>query len=256
MTHRIWQLRKQAPQPSRRWFAPTLALLALLLLSACGGSSGPTAPDAKTLIQDAQKAVNTDTAFHFEMKLDHPGTAGPSGILVSQAKGDVVRPDKIMGTATATLNGAAVEVQFIGIGTQQWLLIPILSPNWMPASDLGINLGALLDPGTGASSILGQLQNPKNNGDDTVPGDGDCWVVQGSVPSGALAGITGGDPNGTTPIATTLCVAKNLDSAKLRQLYEVILKGIATDGDTAQTTRTITFSKFNETLDIEPPPTQ
>jgi len=51
-------------------------------------------------------------------------------------------------------------------------------------------------------------------------------------------------------------VAKNLDGKNLRQLYEIIVKGAAADGDTAQTTRTFTLSKFNESIDIQPPPQQ
>jgi hypothetical protein len=100
------------------------------------------------------------------------------------------------------------------------------------------------------------MQNPKNAGDDTISGDGDCWLVEGNVPSGALAAVVGGDPSGTTPIDTTVCVAKNLDGQNLRQLYEIIVKGAAADGDTAQTTRTFTLSKFNESVDIQQPPQQ
>jgi len=225
-----------------------LMLLGTLALSACGS----TAPDASSLIHDAQKAINSDTAFHFTMKLDHPGTGSAAGVSIDAADGDVLKPDKTKGTATVSQGGAAFEVQFIGIGSQQYVLTP-LSPSWMQMN-LGINLGQLLDPTTGVSAILGDLKNPQNVGDDTVLNDGDCWLVEGTVPSGALAPITGGDPSATAPIDTTVCIAKNLDAHGLRQPYQIILKGIATDGDTAKTTRTFTLTKFNESIDIEPPP--
>ncbi len=227
-----------------------LVLFGALALSACGS----TAPDTSSLIHDAQKAINTDKAFHFKMKLDHPGTGTAAGISVDAADGDVQRPDKAKGTATVSQGGPAIDVQFIGIGSKQYALTP-LSPTWMQIQ-LGINLGQLLDPRTGVSAILGDMQNPKNVGDDTVLNDGDCWLVEGTVPAGVLAPITGGDPSSTTPIDTTACIAKNLDARGLRQPYQIVLKGIATDGDTAQTTRTFTLTKFNESIDIEPPPQQ
>lgn len=234
-----------------RYVLLTLTLLGMLALAACGDSQQT--PGASSLIHDAQKAINTDTAFHFKMKLDHPGTASAQGLEIDAADGDVVKPNKIKGTATVTEGSLPIDVQYIGIGDQQWLLTP-LSPNWQSASDLGIDLGKLLDPNTGISAVLGAMQNPKNAGDDTILNDGDCWLVQGTVPAGALAAITGGDPTATNAVDTTVCVAKNTDSKGLRQPYEVTLKGVVLDGDTAQTTRTFTLSKFNESIDIQPPP--
>ncbi len=227
-------------------------LLGMLALSACGGSS---APSAQSLIQDAQKAINTDSAFHFKMVVDHPGTPSAGTLSIDAADGDVKKPNELKGTATISMGGPDIDVQVIGIGSQQWILTP-LSPDWVSADQYGIDLNKVLDPNTGLSSVLGAMQNPKNVGDDSISGDGDCWLVEGTVPSGALAAVVGGDPNGTTPIDTTVCVAKSADSKGLYQPFEIIVKGVATDGDTPQTTRTFTLSKFNESITIEPPPQQ
>jgi outer membrane lipoprotein-sorting protein len=243
----------KAARQRRASLALGLLLLGALALSACGG--GATTPAAKSLIQDAQKAINTDAAYHFKMKVDHPGATSATELSITAVDGDVKKPDQIKGTATVSTGGTALSTQFIGIGSQQWILDPI-SGKWTSADQYGIDLTKVLDPNTGVSGILGDIQNPKNAGDDTVSGDGDCWLVEGTVPSGALAPITGGDPTATTPIDTTVCIAKNLDGQNLRQPYEIILKGIAIEGDTAQTTRTFTLSKFNETITIEPPPQQ
>src|ERR1043166_5858723 len=168
-----------------------LVLLALLALSACGDDAST--PGAQSLIQDAQKAINADTAFHFKMEVDHPGTPTAGDIGINAADGDVKKPDQVKGTATISMGGPEFAVQFIGIGNQQWILTP-LSPNWVPADQYGIDLSKILDPNTGISAVLGAMQNPKNVGDDTIPGDGDCWLFRGIVPSGALAAVVGGDP--------------------------------------------------------------
>lgn len=245
------RVQKRVSSRGSRYLLLTLTLLGMIVLAACGDSQQT--PAASSLIHDAQKAINTDTAFHFKMKIEHPGTTSAQELAIDAADGDVVKPNKIKGTATVEEGSLPIDVQYIGIGSQQWLLTP-LSPNWVSASDLGIDLGKLLDPNTGISAVLGDMQNPKNAGDDTVLNDGDCWLVQGTVPAGDLAPITGGDPTATNAVDTTVCVAKDTDSKGLRQPYEVILKGVVLDGDTAQTTRTFTLSKFNESIDIQPPP--
>ncbi len=239
----------------RDTLALALALVGMLALAACGSNSST--PSATSLIQDAQKAINADSSFHFHMKLDHAGTTGAASLTVEIADGDAKKPSSLKGTATVSTAGSSLDVQFISIGDQQWVLTP-LSPTWVSASQLGVslNLSKVLDPNSGTSAILGDIQHPKNIGDDTISGDGDCWLVEGNVPAGALAAVTGGDPNATTPIDTTACIAKNLDGKGLRQLYELIFKGIAVEGDTAQTTRTFTFTKFDESVDIQPPPQQ
>ncbi len=236
------------------WWVLALSVAAMFFLSACRGDT-PTAPDPKTLLQDAQKALSADTTYHYKFKVEHAGTGGASGFQVTAADGDVVQPNKVQGTGTVAVSGASIEAQFIGIGQDQWVLAPPVVSQWTSVKDLNLNLGTALSDPTGAvTKVLQEMQQPKNQGDDTIPGDGDCWVVEGTVPAGALAGITGGDPNSTAPLDTTVCIAKNLDSGKLRQLFELSLKGIAIDGDTAQTTRTFTFTKFNASVDIQPPP--
>src|SRR5215472_13774242 len=87
-------------------------VLGLLALSACGGGSD-TAPGAQSLIQDAQKAVNTDSAFHFKMKVDHPGAPSAGTLAIEAADGDVKKPNALKGTATISMGGPDIGVQFI-----------------------------------------------------------------------------------------------------------------------------------------------
>src|SRR5581483_6970437 len=122
-----------------------LGLLAIVALSACGDQANT--PSASSLIHDAQKAINADTAFHFKMKVDHPGTPAAGDISITAADGDVKKPDQIKGTATISMGGPAFAVQFIGIGSQQWILTP-LNPDWVSADQYGIDLSKVLDPNT------------------------------------------------------------------------------------------------------------
>src|SRR5690349_43180 len=93
-----------------------LMVLGMLALAACGGGGGDNTPSAKSLIQDAQKAINTDSTFHFKLKTDHPGTPSAGTLAINTADGDVKRPDRLKGTATVSMGGPEFGVEFIGIG--------------------------------------------------------------------------------------------------------------------------------------------
>lgn len=228
-----------------------MALPACSLGSVIGGSEDT--PGAQSLLQDVKKAMDTDSAFHFTLKVDHPGTPSADTLTLLAAAGDAKRPDQAKGTATVSMGGPEVAVQFISIGDQQWVQSP-LHPQWVPAGQSGINLSHVFDPRTGVSAMLSTLQKTgANNGQETVSGDGDCWIVEGTLPPSAVAALVGVTPGGTAPVDTTICVAKTLDRQGLRQLYELIVKGVVTAGDTAQTMRTVMFSTFNETITIQPP---
>lgn len=244
-----------------RWrlapFALGLLVLAMSALTACSVGSvvggAEYTPGAQSLLQDARKAMDADATFHFTLKVDHPGAPRAGTLALLAATGDARRPNQAKGAATVSMGGPEVAVQFISIGDQQWVQSP-LNPQWVLAGQTGINLSHVFDSSTGISAMLNALQKTgANNGQDTVAGNGDCWIVEGTLPPSAVAAVVGVTPGGTSPVDTTVCVAKNLDGKGLRQLYEMIVKGVVTAGDTTQTTRTVTFSKFNETIAIQPP---
>lgn len=242
---------RQAPLVLGLLLVAMSALTACSLGSVVGGSEYT--PGAQSLLQEAKKAMDADAAFHFTLKVDHAGAPSAGTVALLAATGDARRPDQAKGTATVSMGGPDIAVQFISSGDQQWVQSP-LNPQWVPTGQAGINLGHVFDPATGISALLNALQKTgANNGQDMVAGDGDCWIVEGTLPPSAVAAVVGVTPSGTAPVDTTVCVAKTLDGQGLRQLYELIVKGVVTAGDTAQTTRTVTFSKFNETITIQPP---
>lgn len=252
-----WKLVRRTIRGHQMPFVLGLLLLALSALTSCSiGSAlgtGEYTIGASSLLQDARTAINTDSAFHFTMKIDHPGTTGASTPAIDAATGDAKKPNQVKGTATVSMGGSGAAVQFISIGSQQWILSP-LSPQWVSAGQAGINLSGVFDPNTGIGAMLNALQKTgANNGEDAVSGDGACWIVEGNLSPSAVASIVGVTPSGTVPVDTTVCVAKNLDAKGLRQPYLLIFKGIVTAGDTSQTTRTLTLSHFNEDITIQPP---
>lgn len=222
-------------------FCTTLALA--LLLAACGGgnNNGGTVPSAQQLIQNAQAAIRQVTAYHFTLKASNIGTS--SSLPIESADGDIVVPDKLKANATVLFSGQTVQAQIITIGNDEYLNV---LGGWQKTTGL-LDPRALADPQTGVAALLGKLQDlgtPTDSTSGTTP----CWSITGKLDAASLAGITGGGaPAGTLDDVTT-CIGKS-DNLP----YTITIKGVAAQGDTAQTTRAFTLSKFNEKITITAP---
>lgn len=225
--------------------AHVISLCGLLVLAAlligCGGSTSST-PSAQQLIRDAQAAIGKVTSYHFTLKSQNIGTTG--SLPIESADGDIVVPDKLEANANVVFNGGNAQAQIIAIGKTQY--VNVLG-SWQQTSGL-LDPRVLSDPQTGVAALLGHVQNPETPSDSSTNGT-PCWNINGKLQASYLAGITGGGvPAGTTD-AVTVCIGKN---DKLP--YLMVIKGIAAAGDTGQTVRTFTLSKFNEQITIAPPP--
>jgi LppX_LprAFG lipoprotein len=216
----------------------TLALM--LTLAACGGDSN-SAPDVHKLIKDSQTAIQQVKAYHFNLTVQHPGTSGT--LPIQSADGDILVPDKLHANAKALVAGSVVPVEIIAIGKQQYINLLGL---WQSTSNL-LDPRTLSDPQKGVSAILGHIQNPTTPTSSQVDGK-DCWSFSGKLDPKYLAGITGGGAAPGTLDDITTCIGKN-DNLP----YQIVVKGIAAQGDTANTVRTFKLSKFNEQITIQAP---
>ena len=216
-------------------------LVLLLLLAACGGSSNSGAPDAHQLITKAQAAIQKVTAYHFNLKAVN---IGANAVLpISSADGDIKVPDRLKATANALFAGNNVQVQLIAIGNQQYINV---FGAWQTTTGL-LDPRTLSDPQTGVAAILGHIQNPGTPTDSNVGGRS-CWYIKGKLDPSYLAGITGGGAPAGQLDDVSACIGKS-DNLP----YQIIITGVATQGDTAKTVRTFTLSKFGEQLNIQAP---
>ncbi|HEX7737698.1 MAG TPA: LppX_LprAFG lipoprotein [Ktedonobacteraceae bacterium] len=217
----------------------TMALI--LLLIGCGGGSTP-APSAQQLIQNAQAAIQKVSSYHFNLKAQNIGTT--SQLPIQSADGDIVVPDKLQATANVIFGGATVQAQIIEIGDKQYLNV---LGGWQQTSGL-LDPRALSDPQKGVAAILGQLKNPGTPNDSSSDGT-PCWSIKGKLDASVLAAIVGGGAPAGTQDDVQTCIGKS-DNLP----YLIVITGVATQGDTAQTVRTFKLSKFNEKIAINPPP--
>ncbi len=218
-----------------------LATIALLLVACGGGSSSGPAPSAQQLIKDAQTAIRKVSAYHFTLKATNIGSSGT--LPIQSADGDIVVPDKLQANAQVLFSGSVVQAQIITIGNDEYLNV---IGGWQKTSGL-LDPRTLADPQTGVAALLGQIQNPStpiDSSSNSTP----CWSVTGKLAASALAGITGGGAPAGTEDDVTTCIGKS-DNLP----YLIVIKGIAAQGDSVDTTRTFTLSKFNEHVTITAP---
>lgn len=228
---------------------PVLSLLVLLLLlTACGGDNGggssAGAPDAKTLISNAQTAIQKASAYHFNLQATSPG-AGTQLFTIQGADGDIVTPDKLKATATALVGGiSTAQVNVISIGADEYVTDPITG-SWKKQSGL-IDARTLTSSDTGISAILGHIQNPSTPTDSSVDGT-PCWSTSGKLDTQYLKSIVG-DAVVAGTVDVTACVGKSDNEPYLLKFTGAVIKG-----DTAQTVRTFKLSKFGESVTITAP---
>jgi LppX_LprAFG lipoprotein len=220
----------------------SLLAAVLLVVAACGEST----PDAGTLLRNAQAKFNQTKSFHFTLTAKGLGAQDP--LPVTQATGDVQRPDELSATATADVAGFTAQVRLIIIGSNQWITNP-LTGGWQTTDQYG-GILTIFDAQKGVGAILVQLQQPSTPQSSDSHGT-PCWKITGKMATSNLGPMVGSNdvvPNQSVP--TTVCIGK-LDS----ELYSATLAGAVLPSDTAQTSRTFTLSNFDEPVSIQAPQT-
>jgi hypothetical protein len=229
------------------------ALAGGLLLAGCSlpwqhttpsSGLGP-APSAQQVLAALQKNFRSVSSFHITMKTDNLGNTDASQIVIRQADGDVVMPNKVRAQANVLLSGQAVTVNLVSVDSHQYITDPITG-QWRVVTGM-LDPSVLTNPNTGLVALAGQLQNITGPTDDNVNGT-PCWRVNGLLPAKDLAFFTGGGVPAGTMLKTSVCAGK-ADGLP----YEITVTGEAAPGDTSQTTRTFFISKYNENISIVAP---
>ncbi len=219
-----------------------LIAITLIFLTACGTTKTTPPPTATQLLQTASDHFTNDSAMHFHLTASN---IAPGLYAVTDAQGDVVRPDKLAAQGSVEVTkGLNAGIGVVFIGQDQYLA---LGGSAYTKSTLLPNLLLIFDPNQGIGAILKQVANPSTPVADTVQNLA-VWKITGTVPSTTLAPFTGSTSTQSTPIQTTLWIGQS-DG----QIHQVLLVGQAADGDNPQSTRTIVLSNFNEQVTITAP---
>ena len=239
--------RSHARWHGTRWSA-ALGLTILLVALVVTGCSQTSLPTSAALLATAQKKFNDAKTFHFVMKADHlgPKPAGDPGISsLTDAEGDVARPDKLNASGTVDFGGITVSTKLVIIGQQAWYQNPLTGS--YDEEDSFASFVTLFDPTKGLGIALTTIRNPSSPSDGSANGV-PCWKITGDVDSATLGALLGEAATPKKSPKATVCVGKS-DG----RLYSVVLTGQLVTGDTDQTTRTFYISKYDEPVTVQPP---
>lgn len=225
----------------RRGTSAAVLLLGLAAAATACGSSGSANPH--TLLTKANQKVDSTDALHFAITSQnvHGG-----GTIITGGEGDIARPDQLKGTFQVSLNGSFVSVKIIA-GSGKFFAEAPFQNAYQPTdpSTFGVgNPATLIDPNTGLSSLLVNIQNPKSAGQTRINGEL-LDKVTGTVP-GTKIPTALPDAEPSEPVDVTALI-----DPSTREVRQFVLTGPFTS--TANSTYTVTLTNYGEPVHIELP---
>jgi hypothetical protein len=222
----------------------------LMVIAGVFGTAGcvrPTSFDLtprQILARAADEADKLDTA-HFSLEQQNGSLRLVSGIRISNADGDVRRPDGLQMRYTLLLGGGlSAEEHLIAVGDEQFVTNPFTGL-WQPQVAAKA-APRFLDKVRGVSNLLRTLDNPQRLSDEVLEAVPTLHIT-GSLRTGAFADMT--DSETTTDVVHTE-VWVGAEDFLIRKLW---LEGPLDMTDTPSTVRILTFSHFNRSVDIRAP---
>ena len=221
-----------------------LALFAGPVLAGCSGSSS--AESAPDLLAHAKHTLDEASSARFVLSSEGAPETGTS--LVG-GEGDIARPSSFGGTLKVDVMGSTLDLEVVSIDGTVWAQLPFASSfSEIDPAQFGFgDPGALLDPDTGISQLLGEATGAKLGEERRVDGE----VVQevtAEIPGDLVEQIlTSADPS--TPVQARFSIAP--DSGELRRAE--LTGPFFTAEDDA--TYILELSDFGADVEITAPPT-
>jgi lipoprotein LprG len=216
----------------------------LAIVTLLGACSPPiSAVDTQALVQRAIGRTAALRSAHFQLDVTKGAMRiGPS-LEVTKAEGDLARPDLLRLRATARFGGIIVETELVQVDGAAYILSPF-SQKW-EALEGGLVPVPLLDPDRGITRLLRAIEAPHAEGADDIDRQ-HAWKLTGRIAASEITALVGGTPIGGTADAESLLT----DDGLVRRL---ILRGAVVAGESADITRTFSFSQFDEPVVVEVP---
>ena len=208
--------------------------------AACGYSG----PSAATLLQRAKATFDQTTAFHFQLSSQNtPGT----GLELTAAEGDALRPDGFTGTLTVEDAGLPLAIKVVSTGGGFYVQLPF-SDDFSEAnpSEYGFaDPGQLLNPNSGVSTLLTAAESPSIGSSTRYNGES-LQQVDATLPGKEVASLLV-DAEPSQPVT----VVFSIDTSTY-QVREVDLTGPLFEAG-HQSTFHVVLDDYGENVSITPP---
>ncbi len=221
----------------------TGVVVAVPLLAGCGG--GEPAETADQLLARAKTTLDEASSLHFVLTSEGAPTTGTE--LVG-GEGDVARPASFQGTLQVLAAGSPVDLAVVSVDGTVYAQLPFTTGySVVDPAQFGLgDPGALLDPDTGISQLLGQADSAELGEERRVDGEV-VREVTAELPGDLVEQVlTSEDPS--QPVDARFSVAT--ESGELRRA-ELTGPFYAAGQDA---TFTLELSDFGADVEITAPP--
>lgn len=220
------------------------ALLCVLLLAGCGGDGGGKEPTAAEIVAAAAERTAAVKSFRFTLDVENVSPSA-TGLSLTSADGEVIVPDRVRATASATFSGIPIETKLVFVGEEDYFVDP-LTRKWRRL-DVGTTPIAFFDPAKGVLSVIDGAVEVETAGSETV----------GGVETHRLTGkVTARDAARLLVVSSTS--ERLVDVEMWIDKDDLLLRRIRVDGPVAEgepddAVRTVELSDFDERFEIEAP---
>jgi hypothetical protein len=237
----------------RRTISILLVLVATLILQGCGasgddGEPSSSLPPVDQVLSAASARMAGTEAMRFSLEVDgNTYIDSARSIQLLAARGELLRPDKVAVEFRIALFGAGtVTIRMVTIGSNSWTT-DLLTGAWTTAPpEFGYNPSVLYDNQQGLGPVMGRLQDPVLESQETIDGR-DAYRVTGSATSETMGPLTSNTMTGE-PVDLTLWI-----DIETSDLLRVVVAEPDTSGKSDPATWTMNLSDHDEPVPIEPP---
>jgi hypothetical protein len=231
----------------RRFTILLLIATALLLSTACGGDEdgdGGAEISAEDALMRTEEAWQNVRSFHFRLTHENGSTEIPLNLQLTTAEGDFVLPDRLRAEVEAEAGNIDVSVNAIAIGDRTWITNPF-TRRFQSLSGT-ISLRDIFDPAELVATAIGSIRNATIVGQESVDGV-PSYRIRGELDSAVLTEALGiVEPGQVLEVELWSGVEDGLPR-------QVRLEGPLNPDEEADIARELRLSRFNETVDIQPP---
>lgn len=212
------------------------------------------AGDAVELLNAAAAAMTKLETFAFDLITTQGETTILEGFTLEEIRGVVRRPADFQTTVTVAMPFASLDLTAVSLDNEVWIELPQLGDSGGGWTSLGSSDGivSLLNPDVLILQSVRYIDDAVIDREDDLDGT-DVTIVAGTVDFHGIATRLGGDQQELAgqiaegPVTVDLAI----DGDKLIRKIEITGPILSSESD--DVVREVTFSEFNEPVEIEQP---
>ena len=212
------------------------------------------ASDAVELLNAAAEAMTGLETFAFDLITTQGETTILEGFTLEEVRGVVRRPTDFQTTLTVAMPFASLDLTAVSVNNEVWIELPQLGDTGGGWTSLGSSEGvlSLLNPDVLILQSVRFIDDAEIDREDDVDGVDVTWVA-GTVDFHGIATRLGGDQQGLADQIAEGPVTVDIAIDGDRLIRKIEISGPILSSESDDVVREVTFSGFNEPVEIETP---